>query len=150
MTRPPDHKRCVIDPGTEKHCTATSPSSMESTFLRLQRWAACFQGGGGLYSSVSAENPLGVKKLADTSLKNETKRKDKKKIELTDLMNDAAAFPTEIASAAAQQMPTVLYFKAEKPRKDSKFNWVEKYRPKYLNDFICHQEEALKLRLLVC
>ena len=141
-----------INPGIENHYTAATSASMGSTFLGFQKWSSCFQGGGGPYSS-STENSLRTRELADKSATSEMKKKKKKGVDVN-LMNDGA-FPnkkplSERASEVAQPMPIVLVCNAEKPKDDGKFNWAAKYRPNVLSDFICHQEVAERLRLLVC
>ncbi|KAL6348958.1 hypothetical protein AAG906_033614 [Vitis piasezkii] len=138
-----------INPGIENHYTAATSASMGSTFLGFQKWSSCFQGGGGPYSS-STENSLRTRELADKSATSEMKRKEGVDV---NLMNDGA-FPnkkpfSERASEVAQPMPIVLVCNAEKPKDDGKFNWAAKYRPNVLSDFICHQEVAERLRLLV-
>ncbi|KAJ9707196.1 hypothetical protein PVL29_002270 [Vitis rotundifolia] len=146
-----DHRGRNINPGIENHYTAATSAPMGSTFLGFQKWSSCFQGEGGPCSSSTA-NSLRTRELADMSVTNETKKKWKKNVDVN-LMNDGA-FPnkkplSERASAAAQLMPIVLVCNAEKPKDDRKFNWADKYRPKVLSDFICHQEIAEMLRLLV-
>uniref|UniRef100_F6HT79 Uncharacterized protein n=1 Tax=Vitis vinifera TaxID=29760 RepID=F6HT79_VITVI len=140
-----------INPGIENHYTAATSASMGSTFLGFQKWSSCFQGGGGPYSS-STENSLRTRELADKSATSEMKKKKKKGVDVN-LMNDGA-FPnkkplSERASEVAQPMPIVLVCNAEKPKDDGKFNWAAKYRPNVLSDFICHQEVAERLRLLI-
>ncbi|KAL6348657.1 hypothetical protein AAG906_016187 [Vitis piasezkii] len=145
-----DHRGRNINPGIENHYTATTSASMGSTFLGFQKWSSCLQGEGGPYSS-STGNSMRTRELADMSVTNETKKKWKKNVDVN-LMNDGA-FPnkkplSERVSSAAQPMPIVLVCNAEKPKDDRKFNWADKYRPKVLSDFICHQEIAEMLRLL--
>ena len=147
-----DHRGRNINPGIENHYTAATSASMGSTFLGFQKWSSCLQGEGGPYSS-STGNSMRTRELADMSVTNETKKKWKKNVDVN-LMNDGA-FPnkkplSERVSSAAQPMPIVLVCNAEKPKDDRKFNWADKYRPKVLSDFICHQEIAEMLRLLVC
>ncbi|RVW50006.1 Replication factor C subunit 3 [Vitis vinifera] len=146
-----DHRGRNINPGIENHYTAATSASMGSTFLGFQKWSSCLQGEGGPYSS-STGNSMRTRELADMSVTNETKKKWKKNVDVN-LMNDGA-FPnkkplSERVSSAAQPMPIVLVCNAEKPKDDRKFNWADKYRPKVLSDFICHQEIAEMLRLLV-
>ena len=134
-------------PGRESHSIATTSTSVGSSlFLRIWE-SSCFHTKSE-FASSSVQKTLGRKEPAETSLTNEKK----KKLDVASMKDETSSNKKmkEKAPAEAEQIQTTtMNFKEEKPKEVRKFNWADKYQPKTLRDFICHQDKAYMLQSLV-